>query len=133
MAFNIRDFDATRILNKSYGEGIVYKAFEYKFYEDIFVHESDDCRRKLRYDDHKSEFILLELIYKDTPHTFYNDHSRTIPDYASPASIAYENRHITGYREPAIPSQKGIEENKQEKGDIRKLLQKETDEWLKSF
>ena len=120
--------NATYMLNKAYGEGKVYKAFEYNFHEDIFVHESKDCRRKLRYDNLQQNFILLEIIYKNAPNTkFFDDYSHNHMAPSNPNTKA-------DWELPAIPSQKGIDENKKRnkwKSDIKTVLQKETDEWLK--
>ncbi len=104
---------------------------QHNFHEDIFVHESKDCRRKLRYDVQQNEFILLEQIYKDTPNTFFHDVHTYIHNYNSPMKPDWK---LVG-KEPARPSQKGIEENKKRnkwKNDIKTVLQKETDEWLKN-
>lgn len=136
MAFNMK-YDVTlnaiiREINHRYGEGETYKNFDHVRCMETFVHWSRDrIKRTFEIDKY-----ALERGGRDPIILIEEDHSQKIPDYVSPASMVYENSYNMGWGEPAIPSQSGIEKNKkrnEQKGDIRKLLQKETDEWLKSI
>ena len=138
-------------LDRRYGKGKSYRNFNIATLRDTFVHISEDnIKRTMEFNKPVFEdmrggdpLTLIEIV-----HDVGNHHPMTFPDYpinpaVSPASILAERdslrlaeqerkliKHYNINKEP-IPPLKEKKKSKR-KDDIKTILQKETDEWLKN-
>lgn len=108
----------TRILNKKYGEGRAYKEYSQHLFDEVFVHETDECIRRFTYSEAMRDFNLLEEIYKNTG----------MRDYHNSPPVRW-----IAQDEVDLPHQEYVDKVDKKCNNIREDLQIEVDDWLKDI
>ena len=141
MAFNINSDLMLKAIGQEldgrYGKGEIYKNFDYEYYRETYTHVTEDrIKRTFEIDKFalkRGDRDPIRLIEEDYSH-HHSLKSSTYPyttNPSNPASILAERtRQVIkqGWDEIPEPPKK----KSKWKSDIKTVLQKETDEWLKN-
>lgn len=131
-------------LDSKYGEGRFYREYHPLTFETKFVHITNNCKRIFSYEPRmgKEPHLIEEQYLDGGSHVKYQEvvvekNGRCEIKWVPSTIEKVEGEELTSVAklfgvEPAIPNP-DKPKKKSWKGSLKKLLQKETDDWLKDI